>query len=114
MRRNRLTERDLSRIVKRVVVEQENSSNDDMRNKTFEEYLDRVSIKLRDIFEEVVDALDELGGYDDSMKMKAMKLSQNIFDIMSENLGYISEDYEEQLHEILGEKDEDYDEDEEF
>ena len=105
MRRNRLTERDLSRIVKRVVMEQKEENEMEGSG---------MSITMKDVFEEVVNALDELGGYNESMKGKAMELARNIMSIMQENLAYISEDYEEQLHEILGEKDEDYDEDEEF
>jgi len=99
MRRNRLTERDLSRIVKRIVKEQK--EEDKMEGSG-------MSITIKDVFEEVVNALDELGGYNESMKEQAMGLARNIMSVMQENLAYISEDYEEQLYEILGEEDEEF------
>jgi predicted nucleic acid-binding protein len=93
MRRNRLTESDLSRIVKRVINE---DKEEEMEGRS-------MSITIKDVFDEVVNALDELGGYDDSMKGEAMRLAEDIMYRMQDDLAYISENYEEQLYEILGE-----------
>ena len=100
----RLTESDLTRIVKRVINEE-----DEMEGKG-------MSVTIKDVFEEVVNALDELGGYDDSMKGKAMKLAKKIMSnfqddlaYISENpnfqddLAYISDNHEDELYDILGE-----------
>ncbi len=87
----KLTERDLTRIVKRVIKEE-----DEMEGKG-------MSITIRDVFEEVVNALDELGGYDESMKGEAMKLAKKIMYNFQDDLAYISENYEEDLYDILGE-----------
>ena len=95
----RLTEGDLSRIVKRIVKESDNEMGG--RN---------MSITVRDIFEEVRDALDKMGGYRDSMKTEAMQLARNIMSSMQDDLAYVTENYEEELDEILG--DEDYDDEE--
>ena len=100
----RLTESDLTRIVKRVVIEQ--NEEDRMEG-------EGMSITVKDIFESVIDALDQMGGYRDSMKTEAMKLARNIMSIMQDNLDYITDNYEEQLYDILGEE-EDYDEEEDF
>ena len=95
----RLTEGDLSRIVKRIVKESDNEMGG--RN---------MSITVRDIFEEVRDALDKMGGYRDSMKTEAMQLAINIMSSMQDDLAYVIDNYEEDLDEILG--DEDYDDEE--
>ena len=96
--RNRLTERDLSRIVKRVINEEDKKDD----NKEDKMGGNGTSITLKDIFEEVVDTLKELGDYDDSMKSKAMKLAKKIMSNMQDDLAYISENYEEDISEILG------------
>ena len=95
----RLTEGDLSRIVKRIVKESDNEMGG--RN---------MSITVRDIFEEVREALDKMGGYRDSMKTEAMQLARNIMSSMQDDLAYVIDNYEEDLDEILG--DEDYDDEE--
>ena len=95
----KLTEGDLSRIVKRIVKESDNEMGG--RN---------MSITVRDIFEEVRDALDKMGGYRDSMKTEAMQLAINIMSSMQDDLAYVIDNYEEDLDEILG--DEDYDDEE--
>ncbi len=87
----RLTESDLTRIVKRVINEE-----DEMEGKG-------MSVTIKDVFEEVVNALDELGGYDDSMKGKAMKLAKKIMSNFQDDLAYISENHEDELYDILGE-----------
>jgi predicted nucleic acid-binding protein len=94
MKRNRLNEMDLSRIVRRVI-------NEDKEEKEME---DRgMSLTVKDIFEEVVNALNELGEYDDSMEREAMRLAEDIMYRMQDELAYISENYENELYEILGE-----------
>jgi hypothetical protein len=95
----KLTEGDLSRIVKRIVKESDNEMGG--RN---------MSITVRDIFDEVRDALDKMGGYRDSMKTEAMQLAINIMSSMQDDLAYVIDNYEEDLDEILG--DEDYDDEE--
>ena len=90
----RLTESDLSRIVKRVIKEErEEEEMDDMEK----------SITLNYVFEEVVNALNELGEYDGSMKGKAMELVKKIMNSMRDELAYISDNYEDELYDILGE-----------
>ena len=98
----KLTEGDLSRIVKRVVKESDNEMGG--RN---------MSITIKDIFEEVRDALDKMGGYRDSMKTEAMQLARNIMASMQDDLAYVTENYEEELDEILGDEDY-YDEEGDF
>jgi hypothetical protein len=95
MRRNRLNERDISRIVRRVINEEE-KEKEEMEDKG-------MSLTVKDIFEEVVNALNELGEYDDSMEREAMRLAEDIMDRMQDELAYISENYENELYEILGE-----------
>jgi hypothetical protein len=91
----RLNERDLSRIVRRVI-------NEDKEEKEME---DRgMSLTVKDIFEGVVNALNEVGEYDDSMESEAMRLAEDIMYRMQDDLAYISENYEEQLYEILGDE----------
>ena len=95
MRRNRLTESDLSRIVRRVIKE----------DKEEKEMEDRgMSLTVKDIFEGVVNALNEVGEYDDSMEREAMRLAEDIMYRMQDELAYISENYENELYEILGDE----------
>jgi non-homologous end joining protein Ku len=97
----KLTESDLSRIVKRVIKEEDEMEGMGM------------SITVRDIFDEVRNALHDLGMYDDaSMGKKAMALAKQIMSNMRDDLAYVTENYEEQLEEILG--DEDYDDEDEY
>lgn len=88
----KLTESDLSRIVRRVIKEE-----DEKESKG-------TSITLKDIFDEVVDALNELGDYDDSMKSKAMKLAKKIMSNFKDDLAYISDNHKDELYDILGEE----------
>jgi len=90
----RLNERDLSRIVRRVI--KEDKEEKEMEDKG-------MSLTVKDIFEEVVNALNELGEYDDSMESEAMRLAEDIMYRMQDELVYISENYENELYEILGE-----------
>jgi hypothetical protein len=94
----KLTESDLTRIVKRVVIEQ--NEEDRMEG-------EGMSITVKDIFEEVKDALDQMGGYRDSMKTEAMQLARNIMSNMQDDLAYITENYEDQLYDIRGDEEED-------
>lgn len=87
----KLTESDLTRIVKRVIKE-----DDEMEGSG--------SITIKDVFEEVVNALDQLGGYNESMEEQAMELARNIMHKMQDDLVYISENYEDDLYEILGDE----------
>ncbi len=89
----RLNERDLSRIVRRVIKE---GKEEEMEYKG-------MSLTVKDIFDEVVNALNELGEYDDSMEREAMRLAEDIMYRMQDELAYISENYENELYEILGE-----------
>lgn len=91
----KLTEGDLSRIVKRVINE-EDKKEDKMGGRG-------MSITIEDIFEEVVDDLKKLGDYDDSMKSKAMKLAKKIMSGFKDDLAYISDNHEDELYDILGE-----------
>ena len=98
MKINRLTERDLSRIVKRVIKEEDEKEGMG------------ISITLDDVFKEVRESLDDLGGYDESMREKAMDLSKEIMGRLENDLSmvlvnYITEDYEDYLYEILGDED---------
>jgi predicted nucleic acid-binding protein len=94
MRRNRLTESDLSRIVKRVINE---DKEEEMEGRS-------MSLTVKDIFEGVVNALNEVGEYDDSMEREAMRLAKDILYRMQDELAYISENYENELYEILGDE----------
>jgi len=93
----KLTESDLSRIVKRVIKEE-----DEMEGRS-------MSITVEDVFKEVRNALHELGMYDDaSMGEKAMNLAKMIMSNMQDDLSYVTENYEDQLYEILGDEEEEY------
>ena len=107
----KLTESDLSRIVKRVIKEE-----DEMEDMG-------ISITLDDIFKEVRESLDDLGGYydDASMGENTMDLAREIMSSFKEDLSvvlanYISYNYEGELYEILGDEgyDEDYNNDDEY
>jgi hypothetical protein len=102
----RLTESDLTRIVKRVIKEEDEMEDMGM------------SITIRGIFDEVVESINEYdkfgrynptvgGGYDESMKEKAMDLA---FIIMSDlqELSLSSSHYVDYIRDIVGEE-EDYD-----
>ena len=98
----KLTEGDLSRIVKRVIKEEDKM--DGMG----------ISITLRDIFKEVRESLHNLGMYDDaSMGENTMDLAKEIMSTFQEDLfiilaNYITENYEGELYEILGDEGEDF------
>ena len=92
----KLTEGDLSRIVRRVI--KEDNEKDEM------EYMG-MSITVRDIFDEVRNALHDLGTYDDaSMGEKAMNLAKMIMSNMQDHLAYVTDNYEDQLYDILGDE----------
>jgi len=97
----KLTEGDLSRIVKRVIKESDNEMEGE-----------GMSITVKDIFEEVKNALHDLGGYRDSMKTEAMQLARNIMSSMQDDLAYVTDNYEDQLYDILDEEEEEDEEDE--
>jgi hypothetical protein len=105
----RLTEIDLTRIVKRVINEDERK---DGRS---------ISIALKDVFGAVKAALADLGGYDDSMESQAMDLATDILFRMSNELYYISEKYRDELNRIINNEEEEdewadeyYDDEEDF
>jgi hypothetical protein len=91
----RLNERDLSRIVRRVIKEDKEEKEMEGRS---------MSLTVKDIFEEVVNALNELGEYDDSMESEAMRLAEDIMYRMQDELAYIIDNYENELYEILGDE----------
>ena len=91
MKRIKLTERDLSRIVRRVINEEDKKEDKG------------TSISLKDVFDEVVSALNELGEYDESMKGEAMKLAKKIMSNFRDDLNYITDNHEDELYDILGE-----------
>ena len=93
----RLTESDLSRIVKRVINEDQEEEMEGKRRRS-------MSLTVKDIFEGVVNALNEVGEYDDSMEREAMRLAKDILYRMQDELAYISENYENELYEILGDE----------
>lgn len=96
----RLTESDLKRIVKRVIKE----DDDEMGGSG-------ITITVQDIFREVKDVLDDFGGYDESMRDMAMDLSEEILGGLQNDLSemlanYITENYEEYIHDIFDNEDE--------
>lgn len=101
----KLTESDLTRIVRRVI--KEDNEEDKMDGMG-------ISITLRDIFKGVRESLHDLGGYDDaSMGENTMDLAKEIMSTFQEDLpvvlaNYISENYEGELYEILGDEGEDF------
>ena len=91
----KLTESDLSRIVNRGIKEEDEMEGMGM------------SITLDDVFDEVRNALHDLGMYDDaSMGKKAMALAKQIMSNMRDDLAYVTENYEDQLYDIIGDEDE--------
>ena len=95
----KLTEGDLSRIVRRVI--KEDNEKDKMRGRG-------MSITVEDIFKEVRTTLQDLRGYDDAtMGKKAMALAKMIMLNMQDDLAYITENYEDQLYDIRGDEEED-------
>jgi len=105
----KLTESDLSRIVKRVIKEE-----DEMEDMG-------ISIKLGDVFDQVMESLDDMGGYDDSMEEVVMDLAKEIMNDLQNDLpvvlgNYIAENYDGYLHSLLDNEgyDEDYNNDDEY
>ena len=94
----KLTEGDLSRIVRRVI--REDNEEDKMDGMG-------ISITLKDIFKGVRESLHDLGMYDDaSMGENTMDLAKEIMSTFQDDLSmilanYISENYEGELYEIL-------------
>ena len=93
----RLTESDLKRIVKRIIKE----------DGEVEEGQSGITITLQDIFKEVKESLDNIGGYDESMRGEVMDLAKEIMGTFQVDLpvvlaNFISENYEDYLYEILG------------
>lgn len=99
----KLTESDLSRIVKRVIKEE-----DEMESR-------HMSITMKDVFDEVVNSINEYdkdgyynpkdgGLYDESMKEKAIKLSQKIMFKLQSHLALTNVHYEADILGILGKK----------
>ena len=100
----KLTESDLTRIVKRTIKEQ-----DEMEDMG-------ILITEKEIFYQVTESLDDMGGYDDSMRVVAMDLAKEIMNDLQNDLpvvlgNYIAENYENYLQSILGDEygNEDYD-----
>ena len=97
----KLTESDLSRIVKRVIKEE-----DEMEGMG-------ITITLDDVFKGIRESLHDLGMYDDaSMGENTMDLAKEIMGTFQEDLfiilaNYITENYEGELYEILGDEGED-------
>jgi hypothetical protein len=100
MKRNRLTERDLSRIVKRVVNEDKPFSEMGKKKSSAIEYVE--------VFDAVINALEESGEYNESMDYAAEGLAWDIFDNMRDNLAYVSENYEEEISQIIDQYSDDY------
>ena len=95
----KLTESDLSRIVKRVIKEEDEDEMEDMG----------ISITERDIVEQVKETLDDMGGYDDAMEEVVMNLAKEIMYNLNNDLpvvlgDYIADNYENYLHSILGDE----------
>ncbi len=94
----RLTESDLSRIVRRVIKEEEDEMEDM-----------GISITERYIVEQVKETLDDMGGYDDSMEGVVMDLAKEIMNDLQNDLpvvlgNYIAKNYENYLHSIIGDE----------
>jgi hypothetical protein len=90
----KLTESDLTRIVKRTIKEQ-----DEMEDMS-------ISITERDVFNQVKEILDDMGGYDDSMEGVVMDLAKEIMNDLRGDLSmvlanYITENYDGFLHSLL-------------
>ena len=90
----RLTESDLTRIVKRTIKEQ-----DEMEDMS-------ISITERDVFNQVKEILDDMGGYNVDMEEEIMGLSKEIMNDLRGDLSmvlanYITENYDGFLHSLL-------------
>jgi hypothetical protein len=90
----KLTESDLTRIVKRTIKEQ-----DEMEDMS-------ISITERDIFNQVTEVLDDMGGYNVDMEEEIMGLSKEIMNDLRGDLSmvlanYITENYDGFLHNLL-------------
>jgi choline kinase len=100
----KLTESDLVRIVKRTIKEQDEMEDTGIR------------ITEKEIFYQVTECLDDMGGYDDSMRVVVMDLAKEIMNDLKNDLpvvlaNFITENYDGYLHDILDNEgyDEDYD-----
>ena len=96
----RLTETDLTRIVKRVIKEDDDEMGDSS-----------ITITVQDIFREVKDVLNDYDGYDESMRDMAMDLSEEILGRLQNDLSeilanYITDYYGADIQDILGNEDE--------
>jgi hypothetical protein len=90
----KLTESDLTRIVKRTIKEQ-----DEMEDMS-------ISITERDVFNQVTEVLDDMGGYNVDMEEEIMGLSKEIMNDLRGDLSmvlanYITENYDGFLHNLL-------------
>ena len=90
----KLTESDLTRIVKRTIKEQ-----DEMEDMS-------ISITERDVFNQVKEILDDMGGYNVDMEEEIMGLSKEIMNDLRGDLSmvlanYITENYDGFLHSLL-------------
>ena len=90
----KLTESDLTRIVKRTIKEQ-----DEMEDMS-------ISITERDVFNQVKEVLDDMGGYNVDMEEEIMGLSKEIMNDLRGDLSmvlanYITENYDGFLHNLL-------------
>jgi hypothetical protein len=90
----KLTESDLARIVKQTIKEQ-----DEMEDMS-------ISITERDIFNQVTEILDDMGGYNVDMEEEIMGLSKEIMNDLRGDLSmvlanYITENYDGFLHNLL-------------
>ena len=96
----RLTESDLTRIVKRVIKEDDDEMGDSS-----------ITITVQDIFREVKDVLNDYDGYDESMRDMAMDLSEEILGRLQNDLSeilanYITDYYGDDIQDIFGNEDE--------
>jgi hypothetical protein len=96
----RLTESDLTRIVKRVIKEDDDEMGDSS-----------ITITVQDIFREVKDVLNDYDGYDESMRDMAMDLSEEILGRLQNDLSeilanYITDYYGADIQDIFGNEDE--------
>ena len=90
----RLTESEFRDVIKQLVKSQQDA---EMRGTSD-------SITLEDIFDSVVNAVNEVGEYDESMKVKAMKLAERIMSNMRDQMSYISTTHEDDINDILDEE----------
>ena len=90
----RLTESEFRDVIKQIVKSHQDA---EMRGTSD-------SITLEDIFDSVVNAVNEVGEYDESMKVKAMKLAERIMSNMRDQMSYISTTHEDDINDILDEE----------